>query len=367
MNIESLLLILSFIVAFLVAFASTPLAEKIAVKIGAIDVPKDNRRMHKKPIPRLGGIAIFFGFLVSILCFGVLTPQIIGILVGSLIIVILGGLDDRKPIRAIYKLLVQIVAALIVVLSGVKIEIFTNPNLFSSTDFLILGNLSIPITVIWIVAITNAVNLIDGLDGLAAGIASISSICLLVVALIVSETNIAIFTACIAGACFGFLPYNINPAKIFMGDSGSTFLGFALACISVEGLFKGYAVISFAVPLLILALPLFDTSIAILRRIKNKKPIMQPDRGHLHHKLIDMGFSQKQSVLILYGISALLGLCAIILTGFGAVRAIALLGTAIIFVIACAYFMRNKGEAENGQGEQAEEQEEKDQNEEEDQ
>lgn len=342
MDIQSLQLILSFIVAFLVAFASTPVAQKIAFRIGAVDVPKDNRRMHKKPIPLLGGLAIFFGFLVGVLCFVTLTVEILGILAGSLIIVVLGIFDDKQPIRAIYKLLIQIAAALIVVLCGVKIEIFTNPNLFSPNDFLALGNLSIPITVVWIVAITNAYNLIDGLDGLAAGVSCISSICLLVVALIVSETNIALFTACIAGACFGFLPYNFNPAKIFMGDTGSTFLGFALACISIEGLFKGYAVISFAVPILILALPIFDTSIAILRRIKNKQPIMQPDRGHIHHKLIDMGFSQRQSVMILYGLALVLGLCAIILTGYGAFRAIALLGLAIVFILASAYFMKPK-------------------------
>jgi len=338
----SLLIIMAFVVAFLASFASTPFARELAHKIGAIDVPKDARRMHKTPIPRLGGIAIFFGFIISVVCFVVLTPHIIGIIAGSFLIVIMGALDDRKPIKALIKLLIQIVAALMVALSGVRIEILTNPILFSSSDYLFLGNLSIPVTVIWIVAITNAVNLIDGLDGLAAGVASISSVCLLVIALMVSESNIAILTACIAGACFGFLPYNFNPASIFMGDSGSNFLGFLLACISIEGLFKGYAVISFAVPLLLLALPIFDTSVAILRRIKNKKPVMQPDRGHLHHKLVDMGFSQKQAVLILYIISAILGLSAIVLTGFGAIRAIVLLCIALLAMLISIYFFRER-------------------------
>lgn len=340
---EIIVIVVAFVVAFLMAFISTPLAEKIAYKVGAIDVPKDARRMHKKPIPRLGGIAIFFGFLVSCLCFVVMSREMIAIIAASLLIVILGVLDDIKPIRAIIKLAVQIVAAFIVAYFGkVNIEIFTNPNLFSANDYLILGNLSIPITIVWIVAITNAVNLIDGLDGLAAGVASISSICLLIIALMVSEVNIAVFTACIAGACFGFLPYNFNPAKIFMGDSGSTFLGFVLACISIEGVFKAYAVVSFAVPLLIMALPLFDTTVAILRRIKNKKPIMSPDRGHLHHKLIDMGFSQKQAVGILYSISAFLGVTAIILVGFGIMRALALLSIAIIFIVASLYYSNKK-------------------------
>ena len=340
---EITVIVVAFVVAFLMAFISTPLAEKIAYKVGAIDVPRDARRMHKKPIPRLGGIAIFFGFLVSCFCFVVMSREMIAIIAASLLIVILGVLDDIKPIRAIIKLAVQIVAAFIVAYFGkVNIEIFTNPNLFSANDYLILGNLSIPITIVWIVAITNAVNLIDGLDGLAAGVASISSICLLIIALMVSEINIAVFTACIAGACFGFLPYNFNPAKIFMGDSGSTFLGFLLACISIEGVFKAYAVVSFAVPLLIMALPLFDTTVAILRRIKNKKPIMSPDRGHLHHKLIDMGFSQKQAVGILYSISAFLGITAIILVGFGIMRALALLSIAIIFIVASLYYSNKK-------------------------
>ena len=338
----SMLVILAFVVAFLTAFASTPWARELAEIIGAIDVPKDERRMHKVPTPRLGGLAIFFGFLISVICFVVLTPEIIGIVAGSVIIVIMGAFDDRKPLKASVKLLIQIVAALVVTAFGVRIDIFTNPVLFMGSDYLILGKLAIPLTVIWIVAITNAVNLIDGLDGLAAGVASISSICILVIALMVSESNIAILVACLTGACIGFLPYNFNPASIFMGDSGSNFLGFLLACISIEGLFKGYAVISFAVPLLLLALPIFDTSVAILRRIKNKKPVMAPDRGHLHHKLVDMGFSTKQAVLILYAISAVLGLSAIILTGFGALRAIMLLAVALFSMLISIYFFKER-------------------------
>lgn len=338
----NILIILAFVVAFLASYASTPGARELAHKIGAIDVPKDARRMHKTPTPRLGGIAIFFGFLIATVCFVILTPEIIGIILGSMIIVVMGALDDRKPMKASVKLVIQIVAALIVALSGVRIEIFTNPLLFLKNDYLFLGQLSIPLTVIWIVAITNAVNLIDGLDGLAAGVASITSICILIIALMVSESNIAILTACITGACFGFLPYNFNPASIFMGDSGSNFLGFILACVSIEGFFKGYAVISFAVPLLLLALPIFDTSVAILRRIKNKKPVMAPDRGHLHHNLVDMGFSQKQAVLILYTISAVLGLAAIILTGFGAIRAILLLAGALFAMLISIYFFKER-------------------------
>lgn len=332
---ELVKLILAFMVAFLMAFLSTPLAEKLAYKIGAIDIPKDARRMHKKPIPRLGGIAIFFGFMVAMLMFAVMTKEMMAILAGSLIIVALGVLDDRKPIKAIIKFIVQIIAALVVIyFGGVKIDAITNPNIFSPNVYLELSWLAVPVTVIWIAGVTNAVNLIDGLDGLAAGIASISSICIMIIALLTNEYHIAVFTACLAGGCIGFLPYNFNPAKIFMGDSGSTFLGFALACISIEGMFKGYAAISFAVPLLVLALPIFDTTVAILRRVRDHRPIMAPDRGHFHHKLIDMGFSQKQAVGIMYAISALLGISAVILTGFGMIRALVLLIIALVFVIA---------------------------------
>ncbi len=326
-------IVLAFFAALGITFAAMPFAKLTAEKIGAIDVPKDARRMHKEPIPRLGGIAIYFGFLASFLFFGVLTPQMLGILAGSVIIVIVGIFDDRKPIKASVKFLIQLIAAAVVALCGVKIEVFTNPLLFSSQEYLVLGSLSIPVTVLWIAAVTNAVNLIDGLDGLAAGVASISSVCLLIIALMVSEANVAVFTACIAGACIGFLPYNMNPAKIFMGDSGALFLGFVLACISIEGVFKAYAVISFAVPLLVLALPIFDTTIAILRRIKNKKPIMQPDRGHLHHRLIDMGFNQKQAVFILYSIAGILGISAIILTRFGYLAAICSLGVVLAGIL----------------------------------
>ncbi len=338
-------IVLAFFVALGISFALMPFAKLFAEKIGAIDVPKDARRMHKEPIPRLGGVGIYLGFLASFMFFGVLTPEMLGILAGTLIIVIVGIFDDRKPMKASVKFIFQIVAATVVALCGVKIEVFTNPLLFSSQEYLVLGSLSIPITVLWICAVTNAVNLIDGLDGLAAGVASISSVCLLVIALMVSEANIAVFTACIAGACIGFLPYNMNPAKMFMGDSGALFLGFALACISIEGVFKAYAVISFAVPLLVLALPIFDTSIAILRRIKNKKPIMQPDRGHLHHKLIDMGFNQKQAVFILYTIAGVLGVSAIILTRFGYIAAIftLVIVLAIILIAILIKKLKKKG------------------------
>ncbi len=311
----------ALLAASLVALLSTPVVRSLAVRVGAVDIPKDARRMHDHPIPRMGGLAIFFGFMLSVLIFLPLTPQLRGMLLGSVIIVILGIVDDIFALPAIPKFLIQIAAALIAVLEGNRILILSNPNIFSSEPFWELGWLSVPISVLWIVGITNAVNLIDGLDGLACGVSTISSMTLLVIALIVSEPDVAIITAALAGGCIGFIPYNLNPAKIFMGDTGSTFLGFVLAVVSIQGLFKFYAIISFAVPFLMLGLPIFDTCFAIIRRVSKGQSPMKPDRGHIHHRLIDMGFSQKQAVAMLYVISAILGLSAVVLTTIGVVKA----------------------------------------------
>ena len=305
----------------LVALLTTPVARSLAFRVGAVDVPKDSRRMHDHPIPRMGGLAIFFGFILSVLLFLPLTTQLRGMLLGAVVIVILGIFDDIYALSAKLKFAVQIGAALIAVLMGNQIDYLSNPNIFSSDPYWHLGVLSIPISVLWIVAITNAVNLIDGLDGLACGVSTISSMTMLVIALTVAEAQVAILMAALAGACIGFLPYNLNPAKIFMGDTGSTFLGFVLATVSIQGLFKSYAIISFAVPFLVLGLPIFDTCFAILRRLARGQSPMAPDRGHIHHRLIDMGFTQKQAVAVLYLISAILGLSAVVLTTNNAMKA----------------------------------------------
>ena len=311
----------ALLTASLVALISTPVVRSLAFRVGAVDVPKDSRRMHSHPIPRMGGLAIFFGFILSVLIFLPLTQELRGMLLGGVVIVILGIFDDIYALPALPKFIVQILAALIAVLAGNRIEFLSNPNIFSKEPFWELGWLSIPITVLWIVGITNAVNLIDGLDGLACGVSTISSMTLLVIALIVAEPDVAILMAALAGGCIGFLPYNLNPAKIFMGDTGATFLGFILATVSIQGLFKFYAIISFAVPFLMLGLPIFDTCFAIFRRVAHGQSPMAPDRGHIHHRLIDMGFSQKQAVAVLYIISAILGLSAVVLTTIGVVRA----------------------------------------------
>ena len=334
-------IIAAFAVAAVLSYFFTPPVKNFAHKVGAIDVPKDARRMHQKPIPRLGGLAIYGGFLCSILIFGQLDETMLCVLLGAAIIVALGIFDDVLALGAKLKFVVQIVAAAIPVCIGdLQIGLFTNLNPLSDTPFVHLGILAVPATIIWIVGITNAVNLIDGLDGLAVGVSSIAAITMLAVALLTGNMPIAITMAALAGACIGFMPYNLNPAKIFMGDTGSTFLGYMLATVSIMGLFKFYAVISFAVPFLILGLPIFDTANAIIRRVAAGRSPMSPDRGHVHHKLIDMGFNQKQAVAILYAISATLGLTAVVLTSSGEVKAIVLLLAvlAAILVGACIIY-----------------------------
>ena len=315
----------ALVTALLIAFIATPVVKSLAQKVGAVDVPKDERRMHDHPIPRMGGLAIFLGFLLSTLVFVPMSEAMRGMLLGVILIVILGIFDDIYALPALPKLIVQIAAALIAVMHGNVIQVISNPNLFSDNPYWSLGAWSVPVSVIWIVAITNAVNLIDGLDGLAVGVAAISSMTMLVIAMLVSENLVALTMAALAGGCIGFMPYNQNPAKIFMGDTGSTFLGFVLATVSIQGLFKFYTIISFAVPFLMLGLPLFDTCFAILRRISKGQNPMAPDRSHVHHRLIDMGFNQKQAVGILYVISAILGLSAVVLTTSGALKAMVLL------------------------------------------
>jgi len=339
-------------VALVVALVSTPVVMNLAFRVGAVDDPKkDNdpeRRMHSRPIPRMGGLAIFLGFLLSTLIFVDMTGQLRGMLLGAVVIVVLGIFDDIYDLRARFKFVVQIIAALIAVLSGNLIESLSNPNIFSANLYWDLGWLAYPVTVIWIVAITNAVNLIDGLDGLACGVSTISSMTMLVIALVVSDGPVAVMMGALAGACIGFLPYNLNPAKIFMGDSGSTFLGYVLAVASIQGLFKFYTIISFAVPFLMLGLPIFDTCFAFIRRIAHGQSPMHADRGHVHHRLIDMGFSQKQAVAVLYIISAILGLSAVVLTTVGAVKAMLfLLALCAAGGVAARIFIHNNEKKQN--------------------
>jgi len=297
-------------------------------------------------MPRMGGIAIVLGFMVTVLVLyrydtTMELKQFAGFVVGAIIIVVLGMLDDIKNLSAKLKFCVQIVAALIVIFSGTKINLVMWPV----TTY--LQTFSVPITLIWIVGVTNAVNLIDGLDGLAAGVSSIASLCLMVLCIMTGTSTAVMLTAALAGACLGFLPRNFNPAEIFMGDSGSTFLGFVLGVSSILGVFKGYAILALIVSMLCLGLPVFDTIFAMLRRIAKHKPIMEADRGHLHHRLIDKGFSQKQAVLILYGISLCCGLLAIFISFKDSRTIVVVILTVIILSFVIYYFnahIRNKNQ-----------------------
>ncbi|MDD6308839.1 MAG: MraY family glycosyltransferase [Clostridia bacterium] len=344
---EKVYLLLSFAVAFIITFASTPFVKRFAVRVGIIDKPNEARRVHKKPTPLLGGLGMFYGFIISIMIFSNVDKSIRGMILGALIILIIGIVDDAKQLSAKVKLPFQILAAVVLILHDVQISIISVPTFISESGVISLGFWSIPLTIIWVVGVTNAVNLVDGLDGLAAGVSSIACMSLFCIALLVGEQEVALITAALAGACFGFLPYNFNPAKIFMGDTGSTFLGFILSSVSIMGLFKSYAVISIAVPFLVLGLPLFDTGFAIVRRMAAGKPIMSPDREHLHHKVLDMGFSQKKTVGIIYLMCTVLGLCAVVLVSNGVLQAVLLVLGVILAALIAARVMGMKKASEN--------------------
>lgn len=326
---------LAVLCAGLIAFTMTPPVRVLAFRIGAVDIPLDQRRMHKKPIPRIGGLAIFFGFTASTMIFCNPTKELLTIWIGGFVLVALGILDDVFRLPAMLKFVVQIGAAVIAVVNGVVID-----HISIGGNYVMFGVWRIPITILWIVGLTNAINLIDGLDGLACGVSAISSASLFCVVLLNGDLHSAMITAILTASCIGFMPFNKNPAKIFMGDTGALFLGFTLAVMSVQGVFKLHTVISFLVPLSIFALPLLDTTVAIIRRVAHGKSPFSPDRGHLHHKLVDMGFTQKNAVRILYAICALLGLVAVVFTDtiFDSSR---LVKAVLVLILALIVFLFN--------------------------
>lgn len=334
--------IFSFALAYLVSFAAVPIVRVLAFKMNAVDVPKDERRMHKKPIPRWGGAAIYLGFIVSVACFTpVIDERLVGILLGSLIIVVTGILDDKYALKASLKLLGQCIAAIVVISFGVRINAFNDLLKFAKSPELTFW-FSVVVTFGWIIIVTNAVNLIDGLDGLAASISGISAFALVFICIITGKYDMAVIFVAIAGACMGFLPFNHYPAKIFMGDSGALFLGYILSTMSVLAFLQGYSAMSFIVPIIVLAIPIFDTSFAIVRRLYHHKGIMSADRGHLHHRLIDSGFTQKETVTIMSTFSALLSIAAIILTSKGINRTIVLILAMILLGVCIKLYRTNK-------------------------
>lgn len=348
---------IAFLLAFVTAFVVTPYTIKLAKKVGAIDKP-EKRRVNEEPMPRLGGIAVITGFLLSSIYLIVIMSlektfnlfgeeqyfhKLIGLLIGIIILGIFCYIDDVKGLPAIVKLIGQTIAAIVVVSFGVQINNVNIPFLEQTLN--INNHIYIYIlSVGWIVGITNAINLIDGLDGLSSGITLISCFSLIIVFTMNQSPIISIILiTALAGAIVGFMPYNFNPAKTFIGDVGSQFLGFALSIISILGTAKTYTLLVLIAPLIILAIPIADTLFAIVRRIikgKSLKAIFSPDTGHLHHKLMKKGYTQKQAVLILYGVSACLGMFAIILLESGIWKAIsfALMIFAIIAVGAKDFF-----------------------------
>ena len=334
---------IAFTIAFLATFMATPQTIKLAKKLGAVDSPKDERRINKVVMPRLGGLAIIVGFVISIIYLLVALTlenkldlsvddynwKVFGFALGGLVIAVVCFIDDIKGLPAICKLVAQIVASIIVIKSGI-----------------IIDNISIPFfkdlvaNDIFSIVLTNAINLIDGLDGLSTGIALISCISLLIIFSLNGSPLISIILiTALAGALVGFLPFNYNPARTFMGDVGSNFIGYCLSIISILGIAKTYTAIVIVAPLIVLALPVFDTIFAIFRRIikgKSLKAIVTPDANHLHHKMLKMGFTQKQAVLILYGITAILGIFTIILIDGGLIKALSF-ALLVLVIIALGY------------------------------
>ena len=342
---------IAFLIAFLTAFMATPHTIKLAKKVGAVDTPNDERRINKITMPRLGGLAVLAGFFVSVIYLLITMTiegkinlyqdnymtKLIGFVIGSVILGVVCFIDDAKGVSPLVKLAAQLLAALVVMKFGIRIDNldipFIDVNTFGAWFYPVL-------TVCWIVGITNAMNLIDGLDGLATGISLISCLSLLIIFSLNASPLISIvLITALGGALCGFLPYNFNPAKTFIGDTGSNFLGYCLSIISILGIAKTYTAIVIVAPLMVLALPIFDTLSSIVRRVihgKSLKAIIKPDAEHLHHKMLKKGFTQKQAVLIMYGISATLGMFAIILMESGIWKALSF-AIMIVLIIAAGY------------------------------
>ena len=354
---------IAFLLAFITSFVLTPYTIKIAKKIGAVDIPKDERRMHKKAMPKFGGPAIIAAFLISTIYLiitsslegnlNIFGPEnyilkLLGFLGGMVVLAIFCFFDDIKGIHPLVKLTGQLIAAGIVVASGIRIENFNLP--FLEGNIMLSNAFSIILTIGWIVGITNAINLIDGLDGLSTGISIISCVSLLIIFALNGSPLIAIIMiTALVGTLSGFLPYNFNPAKTFIGDIGSNFIGYTLSIVSILGIAKTATAFVVVLPIIVLGLPIFDTLSAIVRRLikgKSLKAVFQADKGHLHHKLIEKGLTQKEAVLLLYGVSVACGMFAVILFESDIWKAIsfALMVVAVVAIGYKEFFKMKEGE-----------------------
>lgn len=322
------------VIPFLFVLLVTPFIKKVANHVGALDIP-NGRKVHKEPMPRLGGLGIYMGFILGYILFGTMSIRMNAILIGSFIIIITGIVDDINPIPAKVKFLFQIIAASVVAFYG---EILLS-DLSAFGFYINFGNFSYLITIIFIVAIINCINLIDGLDGLAAGLSSIYfiTIGIVIVGWLHTFSLDAIITFIMLGSTLGFLCHNFNPAKIFMGDSGSMFLGYIIAVIALLG-FKNVTLTTLLVPICLLAVPIMDTLFAILRRIINKKPIGEPDKQHLHHQLLGLNISHKNTVLLIYFIDILFALAMLVYILYN--RTVGIVLYVILFIIVLIFVLR---------------------------
>ena len=299
---------LTLLTAVIITIGLLPAVRRLSVKAGIVDQP-DQRKVHEKAMPLMGGLAIFFGFWVTVLLTQPLSKEIAAFGAGSLLVLISGVWDDSKDIRPWVKLVFQLAATCIVVFwGGVRITFVT--SLFGS-DPQALGWLALPLTMAWIVGLTNAINLVDGLDGLAAGVSGIAAVTIGVIAWLEGFAAVGLLALILGVSALAFLSFNFYPAKVFMGDTGALFLGYSLAVLSVMGLTKMATTVSIFMPILVLGVPVFDTLLAIVRRLINRAPIFSPDKDHLHHRLIAMGLSHRKAVLVVYGVCLFLSLSAI--------------------------------------------------------
>ncbi len=308
--------LLLFLISIGVTYLVTPYVERLAFRLGAVDFPSE-RKVHRQPVPSLGGIAIYLGIISAIFYQLIKRDSIIqgdlgfwGIIFGGTLILLIGVIDDIFDIPPWLKLIGQIGAGFVLVLVGVRIEFVGNPfgGIISLSNYLM-----VPLTILWVVGMINIINFIDGLDGLASGIVGIASISILIMAYITGRTEVSVLCVVLAGSSFGFLKHNFNPAQIFMGDSGSMLLGFMLGALTVQGVIKSVASIALIVPIIIMAVPIFDTFLAIIRRLIRGQPVYKADVDHIHHRLIKEGFSHRQTVIVIYIWSIFLSAAALVL------------------------------------------------------
>lgn len=361
-EILAIRILVIFFAAFFITLIASPLAIKFAGKVGAIDLPKE-RGMHSRPMPRLGGLAIFIGSMAAmLLCLPVFgnvdlmgitvysDDRMPGVLLGGLFIFLVGLADDLWNLPPKLKLLGQIAAAVILFAFSIRFDGIGNPFVEDALQIVHFPwPVSLLITVIWVVGITNAINLIDGLDGLAGGVAFIASMCIAYTAYIHGWYLICMALLGLAGGAAGFLPFNFHPAKTFMGDCGALYLGFMLSAFSIMNPVKTTTLLVTAVPMLVLALPILDTAFAILRRLVNRRPIMEADKGHLHHRIMSVGMGQKRTVLTLYCISGVMGLAGILISRSLLIDALLpiAIGGALIYVFLAGNNGHKKEEIKN--------------------